>query len=379
MAISEMGFCEPGEINDFVADGNLQWPDGRLPINTSGGNLGEAYIHGFGNVVEAVRQVRGESTCQVAGVRAEPVGLGSGLRAGQRRACSGRRDVGALPADWGVPELTETNRAWFTSGALAVQQCTSCSTLIHPPEEVCHTAARCRSTRSVVAPRGTVHSYTVVHYAANRALADAVPYTVVLVSLDDAPAPQDRRQHRGSGPHRDGRRRRIGKSASPTTARSCCSRSGGPPGERLHCAPPGGTGRLRVRHPSHRPLVGRTEDGGAAASALLRALRPDHHDRGRQGDTTDRGIRLWVRVAVRSRRRVHPLRRHRSRASRGRCRESAVRVVLLAGRHARLPARHVRDRTAERWITRLPRGDGLQRALGRGLRRARRAPDRVQP
>jgi uncharacterized OB-fold protein len=39
----------------------------------------------------------------------------------------------------------------------------------------------------VLAPRGTVHSYTVVHYAANRALAEAVPYTVVLVSLDDAP------------------------------------------------------------------------------------------------------------------------------------------------------------------------------------------------
>ena len=65
IAIAEMGFCEPAEINDFVAGGNIQWPDGRLPINTSGGNLGEGYIHGFGNVVEAVRQVRGESTCQV--------------------------------------------------------------------------------------------------------------------------------------------------------------------------------------------------------------------------------------------------------------------------------------------------------------------------
>ncbi len=31
MAIAEMGFCEPGELNDFVADGNLQWPNGRLP------------------------------------------------------------------------------------------------------------------------------------------------------------------------------------------------------------------------------------------------------------------------------------------------------------------------------------------------------------
>ena len=68
MAIAEMGFCEPGELNDFVADGNICWPHGRLPINTSGGNLGEGYIHGFGNVVEAIRQVRGESTCQVDGV-----------------------------------------------------------------------------------------------------------------------------------------------------------------------------------------------------------------------------------------------------------------------------------------------------------------------
>jgi acetyl-CoA acetyltransferase len=65
MAITEMGFCQPGDLNDFVAEGNLRWPDGGLPINTSGGNLGEGYIHGFGNVVEAVRQVRGDSTCQV--------------------------------------------------------------------------------------------------------------------------------------------------------------------------------------------------------------------------------------------------------------------------------------------------------------------------
>jgi acetyl-CoA acetyltransferase len=68
IAMTEMGFCEPEELNEFVASGNLRWPDGGLPINTSGGNIGEGYIHGFGNVVEAVRQVRGESTCQVEGV-----------------------------------------------------------------------------------------------------------------------------------------------------------------------------------------------------------------------------------------------------------------------------------------------------------------------
>jgi acetyl-CoA acetyltransferase len=67
MAIAEMGFCDPADVGDFVADGGISWPNGHLPINTSGGNLGEAYIHGFGNVVEAVRQIRGESTCQVVG------------------------------------------------------------------------------------------------------------------------------------------------------------------------------------------------------------------------------------------------------------------------------------------------------------------------
>lgn len=95
--------------------------------------------------------------------------------------------MAALPADWGVPELDAKNGAWFTSGALAVQQCATCGVLQHPPEEVCHQCGGTSFGVNVLAPRGTVHSYTVVHYAANRALVDAVPYTVVLVSLDDAP------------------------------------------------------------------------------------------------------------------------------------------------------------------------------------------------
>jgi acetyl-CoA acetyltransferase len=68
IALCEMGFCEPGEVEGFVAGGALEGPDARVPFNTSGGNIGEAYIHGFELVVEAVRQVRGESTCQAADV-----------------------------------------------------------------------------------------------------------------------------------------------------------------------------------------------------------------------------------------------------------------------------------------------------------------------
>lgn len=92
-----------------------------------------------------------------------------------------------LPQDWALPQLTPFNEAWFTSGTLAVQRCTACATLQHPPEEICHACGAMTFDHVALAPRGTVYSYTVVHYPANPALADAVPYTVVLVSLDEAP------------------------------------------------------------------------------------------------------------------------------------------------------------------------------------------------
>jgi uncharacterized OB-fold protein len=95
--------------------------------------------------------------------------------------------MGELPRDWGLPEVTPASEAWFTSGALAIQRCEGCGTLQHPPEEACHTCGASAFGIEVLAPRGTIHSYTVVHYPANPALAASVPYTVVLVSLDDAP------------------------------------------------------------------------------------------------------------------------------------------------------------------------------------------------
>ena len=66
MALEDYGFCAIGEGGPFVASGAIRWPHGSLPINTAGGNLSEAYIHGLNHVVEAVRQLRGESTSQVA-------------------------------------------------------------------------------------------------------------------------------------------------------------------------------------------------------------------------------------------------------------------------------------------------------------------------
>lgn len=66
MALEDFGICAPGEAGGFVESGGLRWPDGALPANTAGGLLSEAYLHGLNLVVEGVRQMRGESTCQVA-------------------------------------------------------------------------------------------------------------------------------------------------------------------------------------------------------------------------------------------------------------------------------------------------------------------------
>ena len=67
MALEDFGFCARGEGGPFVESGAIDWPNGTLPINTSGGNLAEAYIHGLSLVIEAVRQLRGTSTSQVEG------------------------------------------------------------------------------------------------------------------------------------------------------------------------------------------------------------------------------------------------------------------------------------------------------------------------
>ena len=67
MALEDFGFCGRGEGGPFVESGAIDWPDGSLPINTSGGNLAEGYIHGLSLVIEGVRQIRGTSTAQVQG------------------------------------------------------------------------------------------------------------------------------------------------------------------------------------------------------------------------------------------------------------------------------------------------------------------------
>ncbi|HVM94889.1 MAG TPA: hypothetical protein VMT89_00815 [Candidatus Acidoferrales bacterium] len=66
LSLEDYGFCQVGESGPFVAAGNIQWPSGKLPVNTHGGSLSEAFIHGYNHILEGVRQIRGTSSCQVA-------------------------------------------------------------------------------------------------------------------------------------------------------------------------------------------------------------------------------------------------------------------------------------------------------------------------
>jgi len=76
MTLEALGFCGPGEAPAFIREEGIG-PDGRLPLNTNGGQLGEAYIHGYNGIAEVVRQLRGTAVNQVAGARHGVVTSGS--------------------------------------------------------------------------------------------------------------------------------------------------------------------------------------------------------------------------------------------------------------------------------------------------------------
>ena len=75
LGMEAYGLARPGTAWRAVLDHGLG-SGAPVPVNTSGGHLSEAYVHGMNLVIEGVRQCRGTSTAQVA--RPGPVLVSSG-------------------------------------------------------------------------------------------------------------------------------------------------------------------------------------------------------------------------------------------------------------------------------------------------------------
>lgn len=77
MQLEGFGFCKAGEAGDFIRGGNIGL-EGQIPVNPHGGLLGEAYIHGVNNILEGVRQIRGQAVNQIANAEHALVAGGRG-------------------------------------------------------------------------------------------------------------------------------------------------------------------------------------------------------------------------------------------------------------------------------------------------------------
>lgn len=81
--IEALGFCGPGEAGAWLEGGKTIGPGGKMPLNTTGGQLAEGRLHGLSFLAEIVLQLRGEAGArQVPGARAGVVGISHGPQVG---------------------------------------------------------------------------------------------------------------------------------------------------------------------------------------------------------------------------------------------------------------------------------------------------------
>lgn len=88
VAMEDLGFCQKGEGGAFVGGGRLRFDTEAKPaLNTDGGGLSSNHpgMRGIFLLIEAARQLRGQSTSQVAGARLA-VASGLGGRLGGRHS-----------------------------------------------------------------------------------------------------------------------------------------------------------------------------------------------------------------------------------------------------------------------------------------------------
>ena len=76
-SLESYGFVPDGQAWRYVIEQGTG-PDSPLPVNTHGGHLSEAYLHGMNGILEAVRQLRGTAVNQVPDADVALVGAPAG-------------------------------------------------------------------------------------------------------------------------------------------------------------------------------------------------------------------------------------------------------------------------------------------------------------
>ena len=89
-----------------------------------------------------------------------------------------------------TPTVTDLSRPYWegvNAGELRLQSCGACGSPRHYPRLLCD---RCYSDEIkwiTASGRGRIHSWTVAHHPYHPAFVTEVPYTIVLVDLDEGP------------------------------------------------------------------------------------------------------------------------------------------------------------------------------------------------
>lgn len=88
------------------------------------------------------------------------------------------------------PEVTELNAPFWSGlaqGEVRLQKCGGCGVHQYPAETFCYECGAQQMSWVPVAGEGTVYSFTVVHQLYHPAFKPFLPYTVVVVQMDEGP------------------------------------------------------------------------------------------------------------------------------------------------------------------------------------------------
>lgn len=72
-------------------------------------------------------------------------------------------------------------------GELLLQRCKDCGAFRHPPTPMCSSCTSLETEWVPAGGRGEVFSYTIAHHVVHPAMADKVPYAIVLIKLEEGP------------------------------------------------------------------------------------------------------------------------------------------------------------------------------------------------